>query len=222
MRVVRSNRIQHTLLAVVLVAGVGVVQAKEDGEAVRWAQLRTEYAERLAAHDAVPYSSQYHPEIFQALDKRDRLRTTIERLRRQFVRLILDTGRCPGVEMVHVDLNATTPQRPVLWLDCDNGTTYRADASQIRRGEVPPPDRMAPWSEARARTICELLVTRNGPSRRPPTIIEQQAHKDARGAWKITLYYQRPIDNEKRTSTRTAVCTFVPGEYPRVVIGRGE
>ena len=55
-----------------LTLALGIAQAADappDPQAIAWKQLRDAYPDRIAAYDAVPYSSRYHPEIAKAFNR---------------------------------------------------------------------------------------------------------------------------------------------------------
>ena len=204
-----------------LTLALGIAQAADappDPQAIAWKQLRDAYPDRIAAYDAVPYSSRYHPEIAKAF--KDNLEE-IEDLRRRLTQLILQGKRCDAIEQVLLDTAAThisdKEKHLAFRIDCEGGTTYHADAEQIRAGDIPPADKKGQWRKAEARTICEEVIRANGPSRQKPHIIDTQVDTDDSGAYRATVIFEIK-SNQPHPETHTAKCTFAPGEYPRVTI----
>lgn len=198
---------------VVVLCTTGVARA-ENGEADQWAQLRTHYEGAIAAHDAVPYSPTYRPDLFTRFKKQLK---QIEPLRRRFVQRILDTKRCEAVEMVHVDPVESTPEALRFVLDCADGSQYRASAGEILQGMIPDAAKQGVWSEARARQTCTDIVRANAQQHRTFEIVDQQVNTDADNTVHIDLYYRVGRGKEKPKDAK-AQCVFAPGDHPRVSI----
>jgi len=186
----------------------------ENGEAEQWAQLRTQYEEAIAAHDAVPYSPTYRPGLFSRFKKQ---LAQIEPLRRRFVQRLLDTKRCEAVEMVQIDPVESTPDGLHFVLDCADGSQYRASAAEILQGAIPDATKQGVWSEARARQTCRDIVRANAQRHETFEIVDQQVNTDAEDTIHIALYYRAGRGKGKPKAAK-AQCVFAPGEYPRVSI----
>lgn len=208
-----------TVYGLALLSGIAqAASVPPDPQATKWKQLRDAFPDRIATYDAVPYSSQYHPEIAKAF--KDNL-DEIENLRRRFTQLILQGKRCDSVEQVLLDTSATRvsdkEKHLAFRVDCEGGASFHADAAQIRAGDIPPADKKGQWRKAEARTICEEVIRANGPRRQTPHIIDSQVETDPSGAYQVTVIFETK-DGHPQTATHTAECTFAPGEYPRVTI----
>ena len=103
----------------------------------------------------LPYTPDQYPKLFATFGSRIR---DVERLRKVAAEKAAASPSCDRVEAAELSSERSSPSDLNYFVDCANGTRFRFSETELASAVPPASESEKAWSEADARSACEVLI----------------------------------------------------------------